>query len=287
MVTHNNPEGIKGAKAIVAAIYLARIGKTKAEIKDYIERVYGYELNRTLDEIRPGYRFNESCQGTVPEAITAFLESTDFEDAIRNSISLGGDSDTIAAITGSIAEAAYGVPGFILTKAFRFMDGLLSSVINNWIDNGKPLGAVIKKSAWKTNEFYEPCSINVNYKLDETQYARVKFGLCPEINGDKWFAYYNNGRMNFHNSLTGNKHFEAEIRKSDSNYTIFKLIVEGKGSGLNPEDFDLEPFKFLLYKGLLGERVTLPFGCNDAKEIHRWHYIFGRMFTDGEYIIRQ
>jgi ADP-ribosylglycohydrolase len=126
-VTHNHPEGIKGAQATAAAIFLARKGNTKEEIKAYIENKYGYNLNRSLGEIRPNYRFNESCQETVPEAIIAFLESVDFEDAIRNAISLGGDSDTLAAITGSIAEAAYGIPKDIKEKALSILDqGLLN-----------------------------------------------------------------------------------------------------------------------------------------------------------------
>ena len=109
-VTHDHPEGIKGAQATAAAIFLARTGHSKAEIKAYVEREFGYDLSRTCDEIRPAYRHVESCQETVPQAITAFLESTDFEDALRTAVSLGGDSDTLAAITGSIAEAFYGVP---------------------------------------------------------------------------------------------------------------------------------------------------------------------------------
>lgn len=121
-VTHNHPEGIKGAQATAAAIFLARKGKSKDDIKEYIESKYGYDLSRSLDDIRPSYIFNESCQGTVPEAIIAFLESTDFEDAIRNAISLGGDSDTLAAITGSIAEGAYGVPEIIKEKALSILD---------------------------------------------------------------------------------------------------------------------------------------------------------------------
>lgn len=109
-VTHNHPEGIKGAQATAAAIYLARTGHSKADIKAYAEREFGYDLSRTCDEIRPTYHHVESCQETVPQAITAFLESTDFEDALRTAVSLGGDSDTLAAITGSIAEGFYGVP---------------------------------------------------------------------------------------------------------------------------------------------------------------------------------
>lgn len=109
-VTHNHPEGIKGAAATAAAIYMARTGSTKAEIKDYITSEFGYDLSRTCDEIRPGYHHVESCQETVPEAITAFLEGDDFEDVIRTAVSLGGDCDTLTCIAGSIAEAYYGVP---------------------------------------------------------------------------------------------------------------------------------------------------------------------------------
>lgn len=109
-VTHNHPEGIKGAEATASAIYLARTGSTKAEIKAYIEENFHYNLSRTCDEIRPTYRHMESCQETVPEAITAFLEGRSFEDVIRTAVSLGGDCDTLTCIAGSIAEAFYGVP---------------------------------------------------------------------------------------------------------------------------------------------------------------------------------
>ena len=106
-ITHNHPEGIKGAQAAAAAVFLARQGKGKEIIKKCIEDTFGYDLNRTLKDIRPHYEFDESCQGTVPEAIIAFLESSDFQDAIQKAISLGGDSDTLACITGGIAEAYY------------------------------------------------------------------------------------------------------------------------------------------------------------------------------------
>ena len=109
-VTHNHPEGIKGAEATAIAIYLARTGSTKAEIKAYIEANFHYDLSRTCDEIRPAYHHVESCQETVPEAITAFLEGNSFEDVIRTAVSLGGDCDTLTCIAGSIAEGFYGVP---------------------------------------------------------------------------------------------------------------------------------------------------------------------------------
>lgn len=108
-ITHNHLEGIKGAQATAACIFMARTGKSKQEIKEYVETKFGYDLSRTSNEIRPTYQFNESCQGTVPESIIAFLESTDFESAIRLTVSLGGDADTMGAITGAIAEAYYNV----------------------------------------------------------------------------------------------------------------------------------------------------------------------------------
>ena len=106
-ITHNHPEGIKGAQSTAAAIFMAHNGNSKEEIRDYISTKYGYNLNRTCDEIRPVYDWDGSCQGTVPEAMVAFFDSTDFESAIRLAVSLGGDSDTLACITGGIAEAFY------------------------------------------------------------------------------------------------------------------------------------------------------------------------------------
>ena len=119
-VTHNHPEGIKGAEATAVATFLARTGVTKDEIRDVIVRDY-YPIDFTLDEIRPRYEFDVSCQGSVPQALQAFFESTSFEDAIRNAISIGGDSDTIAAITGAVAGAYYGVPDEIREKAETFL----------------------------------------------------------------------------------------------------------------------------------------------------------------------
>ena len=115
-VTHDHPEGIKGAEATASAIFLARTGHSKAEIKAYIEEQFGYALSRTCDTIRPGYRHVESCQETVPEAITALLEGDSFEDVIRTAVSLGGDCDTLTCIAGSVAEGYYGVPRELMTE---------------------------------------------------------------------------------------------------------------------------------------------------------------------------
>ena len=131
-VTHDHPEGIKGAQAAAAAIFLARTGRSKEEIRAYVTRTFGYDLSRTCDEIRPAYRHVESCQETVPQAITAFLESTEFEDALRTAVSLGGDSDTLAAITGSIAEAFYGVPEDLKAECRQRLTPELAEILHEW-----------------------------------------------------------------------------------------------------------------------------------------------------------
>ena len=132
-VTHNHQEGIKGAQAVAAAIFLARRGEGKPRIKEYITSTFGYDLSRTLDEIRPTYTFDETCQGSVPEAIIAFLESTDFEDAVRKAVTLGGDSDTIACITGGIAQAFYGgVPENIAAEVRKRLDSPLLAIIDEF-----------------------------------------------------------------------------------------------------------------------------------------------------------
>lgn len=129
-VTHNHPEGIKGAVSTASCIFLARNGASKEEIKAYVEQEFHYDLSRSLEEIRPYYHHVESCQQTVPEAITAFLEAESFEDAIRNAVSLGGDTDTLAAITGSIAEAFFGVPAFLKAACRGRIDPEMNSVLD-------------------------------------------------------------------------------------------------------------------------------------------------------------
>lgn len=130
-VTHNHPEGIKGAEAVTFAIYSARYGVSKEDIKREIMKHY-YPLDFSIDEIRKSYKFDSSCQGSVPQAIMAFLESYSFEDAIRTAVSIGGDSDTIAAITGSIAEAYYGVPRWMYKKAVGYLDNNLKSILKEF-----------------------------------------------------------------------------------------------------------------------------------------------------------
>ncbi len=130
-VTHDHAEGVKGAEATAAAIYLARAGMGMAELRAYVEAHY-YSISFTLDEIRPSYSFDVSCQGSVPQAFAAFFESTSFEDAIRNAVSIGGDSDTIAAIAGGIAEAYYGIPSALRTLALTFLDQRQLAILNTF-----------------------------------------------------------------------------------------------------------------------------------------------------------
>ena len=129
--THNHPEGIKGAEATAVATFLARTGTPMEKIKEVVVRDY-YPLDFTLDEIRPTYEFDVSCQGSVPQALEAFFESTSFEDAIRNAISIGGDSDTLGAICGAVAGAYYGVPAEIRAKAEMFLDGHLLKTLHDF-----------------------------------------------------------------------------------------------------------------------------------------------------------
>ena len=130
-ISHNHPEGIKGAVAVAMAIFLARTGKTQDEIRAYIEAHY-YPQIPSLEEIRPNYSFNETCQGTMPQAIAAFLEATSFEDTIRNAVSIGGDSDTIAAIAGSIAEPYFGIPESMRSAALAYLDKEQRSIVERF-----------------------------------------------------------------------------------------------------------------------------------------------------------
>ena len=132
-VTHNHPEGIKGAQAVAMAIFMARTGCSKSEIKQYIEAKFGYDLSRSVEEIRKNYAFDVSCQGSVPEAIVSFLDANDYEDAVRNAVSLGGDSDTLACMAGGIAQAFYKeIPTEILEKLRTKLPEAFREIINRF-----------------------------------------------------------------------------------------------------------------------------------------------------------
>jgi type I restriction enzyme M protein len=130
-ISHNHPEGIKAAEAIATSVFLLRQGKTKSDLKKHIQKHY-YPLDLTLDDIRPTYSFNERAQDSTPQAIIAFLESTSFEDSIRNAVSLGGDADTIAAMTGALAAEYYGIPKNLLTQVYLKFDGLIKGYVDQF-----------------------------------------------------------------------------------------------------------------------------------------------------------
>lgn len=155
-VTHNHPEGIKGAESTASAIFMARNGSSKEEIKKYIENEFHYDLNRTLDEIRPSFHMHETCQKTVPEAIIAFLEAKDFEDAIRNAVSLGGDTDTLGAITGSIAEAYFVIPEALRSECRNRINKDMRDVVDTFYS------LVRKDDSPNTNQMIEK-AINQYY----------------------------------------------------------------------------------------------------------------------------
>ncbi|MBQ4340287.1 MAG: ADP-ribosylglycohydrolase family protein [Firmicutes bacterium] len=170
-VTHNHPEGIKGAKAVAAAIYMARTGSSRFEIKKYIETKYGYDLDRTIEDIRAYPQVSASCQITVPQAIIAFLESEDMESAIRKAVSLGGDTDTLAAITGSIAEAYYSVSDSYKKEIFKRIPSDLMPILERW-------QALMRKK--KTQRMY----------YDEAyKYAELMHEDQKRIGGEAYFTH--------------------------------------------------------------------------------------------------
>ena len=168
-VTHNHPEGIKGAEATASAIFMARTGSTKQEIKDYIIKEFGYDLSRTCDEIRPHYRMDESCQGTVPEAIISFLEGNSLEDVIRNAVSLGGDTDTLACIAGSIAEAFFGVPVEMKEECMARIEYDMQRVLKEFEKVRKPAKTTNPEEEKKTEKESTVCDNDAKRPENELQ----------------------------------------------------------------------------------------------------------------------
>ena len=165
-VTHNHPEGIKGAESVAAVIWLARNGKSKQEIREYVIKEFGYDLSRTCDEIRPGYYHVESCQQTVPEAITAFLEGGSFEDVIRTAVSLGGDCDTLTCIAGSMAEAFYGVPEELKEECRKRITPEMKEVLDRF-DKARVDKGTVLPSTSETDNGYGECGNVEKEKLIE------------------------------------------------------------------------------------------------------------------------
>lgn len=175
-VTHNHPGGIKGAQAIAAAVFLTRQGISKEKLREYIEATFGYGLHRTIDEIRPGYTYDVSCMGSVPEAIIAYLDSHDFESAIRNAVSIGGDRDTIGAMTGAIAQAAYDMPKAIAGYCY----GLLTPTLRHMLDN-------FERKIGKTTD--DPFNLQRFTDMQQTDYATALQEMKDGQKRSHWIWY--------------------------------------------------------------------------------------------------
>ena len=267
-ITHNHPEGIKGAQATAAAIYMARTCSTKQEIKDYIQSKYGYDLSRTCDEIRPTYRFNESCVGTVPEAIIAFLDSSDFESAIRLAVSLGGDTDTLTCISGGIAEAFYGMklslpettgsPDSNFNFSVKALDKLptdLSHIVNEFyekiVSNHKHFWAKNESATIWGDEQWIMTNLD-DKKLNEESYRSflksygpdwdMRFGVYYE---DGWHYVYRSNyllkKFKFQKQEDGMYHMIDSYTTEHGSYA--DLIEEVLGQGYFKQPYIYKGFK--------------------------------------------
>ena len=223
--THNHPEGVKGAMAVASAIFLARNGATKDDIQNYIETEFDYDLSRSLDEIRPNYKFDETCQGSVPEAIIAFLESENFEDAIRNAVSLGGDTDTQAAIAGSIAEAFYGVPQNLIEKCREYLPQEFLSVIDKFnIGKGYLIDNLENDCLEKKIEEYNKNPSEKNFQIVKDEIvARLK-------NSDEFFSFFSILEWKGISQATC---FEKGDMTCDILYSNFNEVLKSKYIGEN------------------------------------------------------
>ena len=211
-VTHNHPEGIKGAEAAASAIFLARTGGSKEEIRDYIIREFGYDLSRTCDEIRPGYHHVETCQETVPEAITAFLEGTDFEDVIRTAVSLGGDCDTLTCIAGGIAEAFYGVPEELAAECRKRLPDDMCKVLDRFDHERRD------PKETKSRDFF----LDGNERIEE---AIADYHL--DSSEEKLSAVLDVIRQRMHED--GHLIFPVTVDKEDGNSFSFRTVRTGDG----------------------------------------------------------
>ena len=221
-VTHNHPEGIKGAESVAAIIYLARNGYRKDFIKKYVELEFGYDLSRTCDEIRPKYHHVESCQETVPEAITAFLEGEHFTDVVRTAVSLGGDCDTLTDISAAMGEAYYGIP-------YEFVDEIDGRLPKDLLDVVKEFDEIrrgivaVKRDYVKHEEMPEENEVfSFSRKFTPNEIRNLRRGHIPMQMEDKWFFYMKRNRLYAHRSWTGYLIFVIEF---DFNSGIHKVTM--------------------------------------------------------------
>jgi hypothetical protein len=243
-ITHNHPEGIKGAEATASVIYLARTGSDKDEIREYVRREFGYDLSRSCDEIRPWYHHVESCQETVPEAITAFLEGKHFTDVVKTAVSLGGDSDTLTDIAAAMAEAYYGIPKKFIPEIEKRLDNGLNNVLRSF-DRVRQSVVAVKRD-WKAVPMPRKHEeFTFERAFTDSELANLRRGNVPKAMEDKWFFYMRHNKLFAHRSWTGYLIFVIEI---DMDTNIHKVTINRDSNqvGIRSVEEDIESINELL-----------------------------------------
>lgn len=267
-VTHNHPEGIKGAEATASAIFMARNGNSKEEIREYVIKEFDYDLSRTCDEIRPSYRHNESCQRTVPEAITAFLEGSSFEDVIRTAVSLGGDCDTLTCIAGSIAEAFYGVPAIMEAECKSRLPLDMLDIIYRFDEaRGRELvpaddpflvgNEIIEKAI---NQFHDNCTKeNLALVLDSIRY-RMQQGahfMIPVIPPEAAISMLDIENVKIGDTVTTDEalHFQLQHIQTDDGKTWLVAFTSRKEYEKGESSSIISHFIDVFLKGSIGPSI--------------------------------
>lgn len=231
-VTHNHPEGVKGAEAVAAIIYLARSGFDKDYIRDYVIKEFGYDLTRTCDEIRPYYHHVESCQETVPEAVTAFLEGEHYTAVVKTAVSLGGDCDTLTDIAASFGEAYYGIPKKFIPEIENRLDDDLRKVLHEF--NRARQTVVAVKRDWNTENMpARHDSFFLERTFTAAEMANLRRGNVPKEMEDKWFFYMKHNKLFAYRSWTG---FLIYVVEFNSMTNIHKVTVNRETQQYNCED---------------------------------------------------
>lgn len=246
--THNHPEGVKGARAVAYAVLLARLGVPKEFIKKHLELSYGYDLSQRLDDIRQSYEFDETCQGTVPQALIAFLESDSYEDAVRKAISIGGDSDTIACIAGGIAQAYYKIiPDHIVQKVREMLPPELLDIVDAFNYQYNIDVAEGGKRRASRGNCMEPLpafptdakQLNIEGAYTTEEYINIMRGYIPSSMDERWFIYWERDWAYFHRSWTLCPIYKVNFEKTGARYRIKEAWANNeqkKFGGLNVEE---------------------------------------------------
>ena len=280
-ITHNHIEGIKGAQAVALSIFLARKGHTKEQIRYEIEKRFSYDLSRTLKECAQGYTFDVTCQGSVPEAIIAFLDSTDFESAIKNAILLKGDSDTQACIAGGIAEAYYKkIPTRLHRKAYELLPKEFVAIIKQFYQSQKSEKQEVFNKDFQFLYSYATMDTSSQQILfSKQQYEKMQDGFMAEQMEDKWDINFANDKLYFSRSWTGSVVYIAYFKESgaifpqNSKYKLYRLDLNRNYSEYSETDdvYDLSMCIYLIRRLLLNQQVVYPFrNCVKYPELEAW-----------------